>query len=194
MIRLRENTGYDGNSGPDGDPEHHEETIVTAPDLQECRFLLRRRARQPFERWERARTAVEEAWRGGAHSRSERLARLEQELKSLSRDPTIARTARAREGLDQALDQRREERDAILASPEMRRHREALQAERAAREELSSAAAPYEWRDYEARLARTKKDHPRIWDEYEAHERAAGRVAIVPKRWAPLLPVDGGAT
>ena len=158
---------------------------MTTPDLREARFLLKRRARQPFEQWEKARAAVEEAWRGGAEVLSDRLARLEEQTRSLARDPKVARTPRAREGLDRALDARRQECDAIRDSPELRRHHDARAAELAARTELASAA-PYEWREYEARLARLRRSYPRQWDEYETKERSAGRDPLGPWDGKPL--------
>ena len=165
---------------------------MTTPDLREARLLLKRGAlkrgaRQPFEQWERARAAVEDAWRGGARALSERLAGLKEERRSLARDPQLARTRRAREGLDRALDERRQEGDAIRDSPELRRHHDACAVELAARRELA-AAAPDEWRAYEARLARLRRDYPRQWDEYETQERAAGRDPLCPRDWKPLLP------
>lgn len=160
---------------------------MTTPDMREARFLLRRRARQPFEQWEKTRAAVEEAWRGGAEALNDRLALLEEQQTSLARDPKVARTAKAREGLDQALDERRQECDAIRDSPELRRHHDARAAERDAQRELA-AAAPYEWREYEARLARLRRDHPRQWDEYETEERAAGRDPMRPRDRKPVLP------
>ena len=160
---------------------------MTTPDMREARSLLKRRARQPFEQWEKARAAVEEAWREGAQASRGRLARREEQQRSLARDPRVARTPRAREGLDRALDERRRECEAIRASPELRRHHEAHAAELAARRELA-AAAPYEWREYEARLARLRRHYPRRWNEYETEERSAGRDPLRPRDWKPLLP------
>ena len=190
MIRPEPDARYDPASRRGERPGYGEASIVTTPDLQEARFLLKRRAREPFERWEHARTAVEDAWRGGAQARTERLALLEEQQRSLARDPRVARTRRAQEGLDREIDARRRECEEIRNSPEMLRRREARAAEAAARTELA-AAAPYEWREYEARLARLRRDYPRQWDDYEAEERSAGRDPVDPRPWKPLLP--GGA-
>ena len=192
MIWPAPDPGYDPDLHRGEHPEHREESVVTTPDLREARFLLKRRALAPFERWEKARAAVEEAWRGGAQALSDRLARLEEERRSLARDPKIARTRRAREGLDRALDARRRECEAIRDSPQLRQHREARAAELAARTALA-AAATYEWREYEARLARLKKDYPRQWDEYEAEERSAGREPVHHRDRKPLLPGNTNA-
>lgn len=160
---------------------------MTAPDLREAWFLLKRRARQPFQQWQDSRAEVEDAWRNGARAATERLAELEEHLRPRPRDAKTARTPAARAGLDRALDERRRQRDALRASPELRRHREALDAERAARRELA-AAAPYEWREYEARLARLQREYPGRWAEYEAGERAAGRDPVPPRTSKSLLP------
>ena len=157
---------------------------MTTPDMRESAFLLKLRARQPFAEWEKARAAVEGAWRSGAQDLSSRLAQLEEEARSLARDPRVARTPSAREGLDRALDERRRECEAIRDSPELRRYHDARGAELAARRELA-AAAPYEWREYEARLARLRREHPRQWNEYETEERSAGREPLCPRAWKP---------
>ena len=160
-------------------------------DLREARFFLRLRARGPATKWESTREAVAEAWRGGARAASERLARLEEERRSLALDANTARTPAARRGLDRALDARREECEAIRASPELRRYHEAREAERAARTDLA-AAAPYEWREYEARLAKLRERNRRQWEKYEAEERAAGRDPVVPHQWGSLFGARGG--
>ena len=156
-------------------------------DLRETLFFLRRRAGEPATRWEESRKAVEEAWRDGARAASERVELLEQQRKSLAGDPSLPRTPAARRGLDQALDARRAECEALRGSAEIRRHQQAQEAEHIARKELA-AAAPYEWREYEAQLARLRMDHPGRWREYEAGERAVGREPVAPRDWKPLFP------
>ena len=156
-------------------------------DLRETLSWLRRRAGEPATRWEEARKAVEEAWRDGARAASERLELLEQQRRSLAGDPSLPRTPAARRGLDRALDARRAECAALRGSPEIQRHQRAQEAERIARKELA-AASPYEWREYEAQLARLRKDHPGQWRVYEAGEQAAGREPVAPRDWKPLFP------
>ena len=163
---------------------------MTAPDLREAHFWLRLRAREPAIEWENAREAVEDAWRNGAQAATERLELLERQRESLARDPKLPRTPAARRGIDQALDARRAEYEALRASPEIRRYRQALETERLARKKLA-AAAPYEWRELEARLSRLRRDRPAQWRDYVAREQAAGRKPVTPRAWKSLFPGSG---
>ena len=154
-------------------------SLVTIPDFGEARFLLRRQAPEAAARWQASREAVEEAWRNGAEAALTRLSSLEEQIESLARDPNLRRNPAARAGVDRALDARRKEREAIRDSRELRRYREAKTEESAAREALAEAAR-YQWREYEARLARLRRQYPGKWAEYEAEERAAGRDPVSP--------------
>ena len=154
-------------------------SLVTIPDFGEARFLLRRRAPEAAARWQASRNAVEEAWRNGAEAASARLSLLEEQIDSLARDPHLRRNPAARDGVDRALDARRKERAAIRDSRELRRYREAKIEECAARKALAEAAR-YEWREYEARIARLRRQYPGKWAEHEAEERAAGRDPVSP--------------
>ncbi len=187
---------------------------MTAPDLREAHFWLRLRAREPAIEWENAREAVEDAWRNGAQAATERLELLERQRESLARDPKLPRTPAARRGIDQALDARRAEYEALRVSPEIRRYRQALETERLARKKLA-AAAPYEWRGLrtppppppqerpapgrgeragrtrEAGLPRLRRDRPAQWRDYVAREQAAGRKPVTPRAWKSLFPGSG---
>lgn len=163
---------------------------MTVPDLRETYFWLRRRARESAVEWEKTRKAVEEAWRNGAQAATERLELLKQQRESLARDQRLPRTSAARRGIDQALDARRAEYEALRDSPEMQRYQRALETERMARKKLA-AAAPYEWREFEARLSRLRRDRPAEWRDYEARERTAGREPVAPRDWKPLFQVSG---
>ena len=163
---------------------------MTIPDFGEARFLLRRGAPEAAARWQASREAVEEAWRNGAEAALARLSVLEEQIESLARDPHLRRSPAARAGVDRALDARRKEREAVRDSLELRRYRDAKHREFAAREALAEAA-PYEWREYEARLARLRRHYPGKWAEYEAGERAAGRDPVSPRPWASLGVLPG---